>query len=264
MSGSEPGLAEAERRPSPSDRLIERLRSRLAAGGAGEPLYARLAREIGLQIAAGHLKRGETIPGERVLADRLALSRVTVRKAIDGLVGEGRLVRRPGAGTEVAGRVEKSLARLTSFSEDIAARGLVPGCLWLRQERARPDGEEARALEIPFNSFILRLHRIRTAGGAPIALERAAVPGAVLSDPALVQQSLYEALERAGAAPVRAVQRMRARAATADDAAHLRCPPGAPLLVMERRCFDGRERIVEFTETRYLGEAYDFITEISR
>lgn len=257
--GAEPRVA-----PGPGGGLIERLRERLAAPDFAEPLYARLARELAQEIAAGRLSIGETLPGERVLAEGLALSRVTVRKAIDGLVEAGRLARRPGAGTAVAGRVEKSLTRLTGFSEDMAARGLEPGCVWLLKERANADIDEARALGLPLGAAILRLHRIRTASGAPIAWERTAVPGWVLGDPDAVDQSLYKVLEAVGAAPVRAVQRLRAEAATRVDATHLRCKPGSPLLVMERRCFEREGRIVESTESRYLGEAYDFVTEILR
>lgn len=250
--------------PHSIDALIRRLRGRLAIPGPAEPLYARLSREIAHQITSGHLTPGETLPGERVLAERLALSRVTVRKAINGLAEAGQLIRRPGAGTQVARRVEKSLTRLTGFSEDIAARGLMPGCIWLRKERVRSDINEARALEIPFGSLVLRLQRIRTASGAPIAVERAVLPASIIADPTSIDQSLYVALEAVGAAPMRAVQRLRAQAASANDASHLRCDAGAPLLVMERRCFDAQGRVVECTETRYLGEAYDFITEIVR
>ena len=244
------------------DALIERLRKKLALPSATKPIYERLSQEIAHQITTGQLKPGESLPGERVLAERLSLSRVTVRKAINGLAEAGQLIRRPGAGTEVTGRVEKSLTRLTSFSEDIAARGLVPGCIWLRKDLVRSDINEARALEIPSGSLVLQLQRIRTASGAPIALERAVLPASIIADPASIDQSLYLALEAVGAAPTRAVQRLRAQGASANDANHLRCNAGAALLVMERRCFDMQGRVVECTETRYLGEAYDFITEI--
>ena len=60
---------------------------------------------------------------ERELADEFGVSRITVRKALDGLVADGLLTRRQGAGTFVSGRVEKNFAKLTSFSEDMTARG---------------------------------------------------------------------------------------------------------------------------------------------
>jgi GntR family transcriptional regulator len=57
---------------------------------------------------------------------------------------------------------------------------------------------------------------------------------------------------------------MRSRAASADDAVHLNCDPGAPLLVTERRCFLADGQIVELCETRYKGEVYDFVFELQR
>lgn len=71
-------------------------------------------------------------------------------------------------------------------------------------------------------------------------------------------------LARLGALPQRAVQRMRSRPATARDAELLEVEAGAPLLIMERRCFLADGQIVEFTETRYRGDVYDFVLELRR
>ena len=71
----------------------------------------------------GVVRPEEALPAERDLASELSVSRITVRKAMDALVADGLLIRRQGAGTFVAGRVEKQFAKLSSFSEDMAARG---------------------------------------------------------------------------------------------------------------------------------------------
>ncbi len=68
----------------------------------------------------------DALPPERDLAEEFSVSRITVRKAIDGLVAEGLLTRKQGSGTFVAGRVEKNFSKLTSFTEDMIARGRVP------------------------------------------------------------------------------------------------------------------------------------------
>ena len=75
----------------------------------------------------------DALPPERDLADDFGVSRITVRKAIDGLVSEGLLVRRQGSGTFVRGRVEKNFSMLTSFSEDMRARGRKPRSDWLKR-----------------------------------------------------------------------------------------------------------------------------------
>jgi GntR family transcriptional regulator len=57
---------------------------------------------------------------------------------------------------------------------------------------------------------------------------------------------------------------MRSRGASAEDAGHLHCEPGAPLLMTERRCFLADGQIVEYCETRYKGDVYDFVFELQR
>jgi GntR family transcriptional regulator len=120
------------------------------------------------------------------------------------------------------------------------------------------------ALHLSPGAEVCRLHRIRMGGGKPMAFERAVVPRRFLPDPALVGASLYAVMEAHGCRPVRALQRLRADVATAELARLLDLVPGAPLLVAERRCFAEDGSAVEFTETTYCGERYDFVAELRR
>jgi GntR family transcriptional regulator len=244
--------------------LLRRLLEDVKTPGSQLPLYKRLKGSIETLVAAGTLKPGEALPGERVLAEALSLSRVTVRKSIKTLVEEGYLRRRHGSKTEIASHVEKSLATLTSFSEDMSSRGLRPGCIWISKEFSRPSPVEMMALGIAAQNQVVRLKRIRTADDSPIAIETSTVPSRFLPSPDLVDNSLYEALDRLDAMPQRAIQRMRSRPATERDAEFLNCGLGSPLLIMERRCFLGDGQIVEFSETRYRGDVYDFVLELHR
>ncbi|MEZ2128546.1 MULTISPECIES: GntR family transcriptional regulator [unclassified Sinorhizobium] len=247
-----------------ADVLMERIGRELSASASSLPLYKRLKTAIEEAIRSNALKAGAILPGERVIAETLALSRVTVRKALALLEEEGLLNRRHGFKTEVGSRVEKSLSTLTSFSEDIRARGLVPGCLWLSKHISRPSPAEMMALGIAGNANVVRMKRVRTADGVPIAVETSAVPVRFLPSPELVRDSLYEALDARGFIPQRAIQRMRSRAASTEDAKYLHCEAGAPLLMTERRCFLGDGQIVEYCETRYKGDVYDFVFELQR
>ncbi len=48
------------------------------------------------------------------------------------------------------------------------------------------------------------------------------------------------------------------------EAELLEAEVGAPLLIIERRCCLADGRAVEFTETRYNGALYEFLTDIRR
>jgi GntR family transcriptional regulator len=247
--------------PRPSD-LEERLRIGLAARSS-EPLYVSLREEIEQAIRDRTIHPGSRLPSERSLAEALAISRVTLRKALDALCEEGLLLRQQGARTVVAHRLEKAVSRLTGFSDDMRARGREPGALWIERGLGPASRIEAAALQIPEGAPVAQLVRVRTADGEPVAVERATLPQAILQDAGSVGASLYAALDRLGRRPVRGVQRMRAISARAGDARLLGCETGTALFCVERRCFDAAGACVEFTETRYLGTAYEFVTDLT-
>ncbi|MEW9614948.1 GntR family transcriptional regulator [Shinella sp. S4-D37] len=243
--------------------ILAFLAGELSAPSA-EPLYRRLEAALKQAVAAAHIKRGAVIPSERVLSQALGLSRVTVRKAIDGLTSDGILERRQGAKTVVSSRLEKSLATMTSFSEDMRSRELNPGCVWISRETSRPSPVEMMALGISGSERVVRLRRLRTADGVPIAVETATLPARFVPEPQAIGDSLYDYLEITGALPVRALQRMQARPATPEERRLLAAPDDASLLIMERRCFLADGQIVEFTQTKYRGDVYDFVIELTR
>lgn len=244
------------------DAVVGFLKDYLLAATDARPIYTKvadgLAEAVGKKMMAAH----SHLPSERILAQDLDISRVTLRKAIDELVAAGLLVRRQGAKTVVAQRLEKTLSKLTGFSEETRARGLVPSAQWISKTLVLPNATEAMALALHPGDQVLRLVRVRLADGAPIAIERATLPASVLASGDMVGESLYETLRGLDAAPVRGVQRIRAGVMTKSDAALLDSVAGAPLLIIERRCFLEDGRAVEFTETRYNGESYEFMTEL--
>src|SRR5688572_16533510 len=174
------------------------------------PLYQQLQRSLREAIEQRVLGVDDALPAERQLAEELAVSRITVRKAIEGLVEEGLLVRRQGAGNFVAQRVEKNFAKLTSFSEDMRARGRTPHSEWLRKSEGTVTPEEALTLRLSPGTPVMRFHRLRYADDAPMSVEYATIVADALPSSEAVGDSLYEALEAAGNRPVRALQRLRA------------------------------------------------------
>lgn len=232
------------------------------ASQSSTPLYMQLRAVIRTAIEKGVLAQGECLPPERELATQYSVSRITLRKALEDLVREGLLERRQGAGTFVCSRVEKSFAKVTSFSEDMLARGWQPGSRWLERSAGIATPEEVMGLGISPNSKVFRLRRIRYAGSEPMALEQSVLPAFCLTTVDDVGNSLYEALERNGCRPVRALQRLRAIVADADCSLDLEIAEGAAVLVIERRGFAMDGRATELTRSIYRGDRYDFIAEL--
>ncbi|MBL8520312.1 MAG: GntR family transcriptional regulator [Betaproteobacteria bacterium] len=228
-----------------------------------QPLYQQLQRAIREAIENRVLSPDDALPAERQIASDLAVSRITVRKALDGLVEEGLLVRRQGAGNFVSARIEKNFAKLTSFSEDMRARGRHPHSVWLKKLEGTVSPEEALALGLSPGTPVYRFHRVRYADDSPMSVEVATVVASCLPSLAAVDASLYEALERAGNRPVRALQRLRALLLTPEHAKLLNASPGDAGLLAERLGFLRDGRAVEFSQSFYRGDTYDFVAELS-
>jgi GntR family transcriptional regulator len=228
-----------------------------------QPLYQQLQRALREAIEKRVLAPDDALPAERQIASELAVSRITVRKAIDGLVEEGLLVRRPGSGNFVASRIEKNFAKLTSFSEDMRSRGRTPHSEWLKRAEGAVTPEEALTLRLSPGAPVFRFHRLRFADDAPMCLEYATVSGECLASLEAVDTSLYEALERAGNRPVRALQRLRALLLNAEQAKLLHAREGDAGLLVERVGFLRDGRAVEFCQSYFRGDTYDFVAELS-
>ena len=229
--------------------------------GSRIPLYLQLQRALRSAIERNVLSADEALPPERELAEAYNVSRVTVRKALDGLVDAHLLTRRQGAGTFVAARVEKNFATITSFTEDMQSRGRQPHSEWLSRSEGTVMPEEALALGLGPGSPVYRLSRIRYADEQSMALEHATVPKSCLESLDAVEDSLYEAL--GNARPVRVLQRLRAVLFTPEQSHLLGIEPGSAGLEIERRGFAADGRTVEFTKSYYRGDAYDFVAELN-
>ena len=228
-----------------------------------QPLYQQLQSALREAIERKILGPNDALPAERGIGAELGISRITVRKALDGLVGEGLLTRTQGAGTFVASRVEKSFSHLSSFTQDMLARGSRPHSEWLGRSEGAVRPEESLMLGLSPGAAVYRFNRVRFADGQPMALEYSTIPAIYLPSPTAVEDSLYKALEDAGHPPLRALQRLSAVLFTPDQAKILGVPPYDAGLLIERRAFLASGKAVEFTRSFYRGDTYDFVAELS-
>ncbi len=234
-----------------------------AAAGGKLPLYQQLQQALRRAIDEGALGAGAALPAERQLAEELGISRITVRKAIDALVEEGLLVRRAGAGNFVNARFEKNFAKLSSFSEDMRARGRAPRNVWLKRSEGLVTPEEALRLRLSPGTPVYRFHRIRFADEVPMCLEYATIAAFALPALDAVDDSMYEALGAAGNRPVRALQRLSALLLGGEQARLLQTREGDAGLCVERLGFARDGRAVEFCRSYFRGDLYDFVAELN-
>ncbi|MEM8787869.1 MAG: GntR family transcriptional regulator [Pseudomonadota bacterium] len=231
------------------------------------PRYAQLARHVSGAIRAGALPAGAQLPPEREIARLSGLSRVTIRKSMAVLTGDGLVEQRQGAGSFVSDgtrtiRVEQSLSALTSFTAYMEQRGMVASSRVLDCGVVAPTPEETVALGLGAGERVARLKRLRSADGAPLAIEISSLPVDILPDPAQVARSLYALLSDRGCAPTRAVQRIQATNLGRAEADLLDLPQGTAVLGIDRTGYRDSGRPIEITRGLYRSDIYNFVAEL--
>ena len=235
-----------------------------AMGQEGEVvLYVQLQRALRIAIARQWRRPDTALPSERQLADELGLSRITVRKAIDGLVNEGVLIRRARAGNFVTGRAEMTLARLSSFSEEVRRSGKAPTSVLLDHGPGLASEEEALCLQRAVGSRVYRVERVRYADQVAVCVEQACIVDCNFGALELAPGSLYEALASRGRRPVTGVQRFAAQRMDAAYAVHLGAQAGEPALVVERRGYLADGGSVEWCRSYFRGDRFEFAAHLS-
>lgn len=213
------------------------------------------------------LQVGQAIPPERQLCVRLGVSRLTLRAAVDQLVQEGYLVRRHGSGTFVSQpKIAQQLA-LTSFTEDMVRRGMVPSSRTLELAVVPAGARIARRLQVSPEDPVVKIRRLRLADGESMAIETLHVPAALvpgLTAADLEGKSFYELLEhRYGIVIGYGQQTIEPTVTNEEESADLGVPLHSPALLFERTTSTEAGRMVEFVRSIYRGDRYRLVAELS-
>jgi GntR family transcriptional regulator len=113
-------------------------------------MWSQIADQLRAALERRDFAPGDKLPSEADLNQIFGVSRSTARAALDKLEAEGRIMRRSGKGSIVlAPRVDQPLNRLSSFADDMRARGLTPSYLTrsVTTAAASPDVAEALGIE---------------------------------------------------------------------------------------------------------------------
>lgn len=220
-----------------------------------------------LQERLETMAAGEPLPAERALAAELDVARMTLRRALDELEKEGRIVRRHGAGVFAADSKLAQLLQATSFTEDMRRRGLVPGARTLSSRMTIAGARLGGPLEVSPGDHVFRIERLRLADGEPMAIELLSVAEAVapgLTGEDLEGQSFYALLgERYGVSIASGLQAIEPTVTDERESELLTVPLHSPAFLFERTSRDAEGRVVEFVRSLYRGDRYRLVSHLS-
>jgi len=230
------------------------------------PLWFQVAQHLEGAITDGTLPQGALLENEIAMAERLGVSRPTMRRAMEQLVDRGLVVRRRGIGTRVVQPKVLRPLELTSLHDDLAVSGQEPTTTVLRFEPLEADAEVAARLRLQEGEPVVLLERLRSAHGLPIAHMTNWLPADIVTfgEDELTGSGLYELLRRSGVHLHSATQTVGARTATAAEARQLGESRGAALLTMERKTLDENGTAVEYASHLYAASRYSFEINLVR
>jgi len=210
-----------------------------------EPLYLELAQVLRGELR--HYRIGDFLPGEMQLARRFAVNRHTLRRAVDELVQEGRLLRRQGKGTQVLRRpLVYPLQADSAYSDALAALGVRTEARLLARRQLSASAEEARHLQLAEGAALIELSTLRLLDGEPVSLIRHRYCASHAERLADYQGgSLRRYLGERGLPLTRRFSLIGARLADRDEAAQLLMPLRMPLLSVFTLSCDASGRPVE-------------------
>jgi GntR family transcriptional regulator len=233
------------------------------------PRYYQVYTVLAQRVREGEWSSDTPMPTEQDFSAAFGVSRVTIRKALNMLQEEGLVLRQQGRGTYALAPPQRrqSRANMSGLLENVAdfeqhtkVRMLSFGTVALPEEAAR-------LLEREAGAQVLRIVRVRSDSQSPFSYTTTYVPepeARLLDEATLGNQTVSNALGRAGVVTVAAEQRLSATAAGVEVARHLRIDVGAPLISMTRVMRDESGRPVEVIHALYRPDKYEYRVNLSR
>jgi DNA-binding GntR family transcriptional regulator len=245
---------------APWDAAVAEIRISADDRASPTPLWGLVAARLQGLIESGRIPVGARIENEVTLAERMGVSRPTMRRSMQELVDRGLLVRKPGAGTQVVMPDVQRPVELTSLHDDLVKSGREPRTEVLSLDIVPASDSLAMALRIPPRSSVTSVERLRYANDEPLALMHNLIPVSVakLTRADLEQRGLYECLRAAGALPSAATEVIGARTATPSECTSLSIKRGSAVLTMTRTAWSDDGAGVEYGSHIYRADRYAF------
>jgi GntR family transcriptional regulator len=233
------------------------------------PKYHQIYLVLRQQLDDGRYASG--LPGELQLTREFGVARVTVRRALEQLAGEGRITRTPGRGTAVvapSGQPDRSdPAPLTGLLENIVHASLRTSVQVLDCQVLPATASVAQRLGLDVGQPVQRAVRVRSTREGPLSHITTHVPAELarhFGRRELARQPILRLLEASGVVIGGAVQTVSARLADAQVAPLLEVAVGSPLLAVDRLVRDTQERPVQWLQGLYRPDRYRYEMQLSR
>ncbi len=233
------------------------------------PLYRQLYALLRSQIEAREYRADDPLPTEEQLAEKYAVSRVTIRKALQILADEGFIVRQAGKGTFVYPLViQENLYSLQGFAEMMASDYPAQVMESLSFEVLPAEADLAALLALDAGDKVLRIKRRHSVENRPVAYAIIYLPfdvGKLFTPEEVETTPIYTLLMRKAAVTIgRATQRITAIAATQEAALALGIATGSPVLMVKRVTYSSDERPIEYIQLYYPGGQHELVMELYR
>jgi GntR family transcriptional regulator len=231
------------------------------------PYHYQLRELLREEITSGRWKVGEHLPSERELCETFALSRTTVREAIDALVHEGLLRRERGRGTFISEPkiMEGLLQTPIGFTDSMLEQGYKVVTQVLRQEVIPAPALVSRELLLKSGEDVTVIDRLRFILNQPILFVTSYVPFRLvpnLVNEDLVNNSLYQLLREKYDLKVTSAKRvMEAVAANENEAKLFNIRLGMPLMLIESTAYLPDGSPLEYFKARHRGDRTRFLVE---
>lgn len=238
------------------------------------PKYHRIYLVLREQLQEGRFAAG--LPGELALMQQFGVARVTVRRALGQLAGEGLISREPGRGTRPIRTEEAGTGgaangpmrtQLTGLLENLVSMGLRTSVKVLDVGTVTASQAVATALDLSPGDPVQKAVRVRSTREGPLSHITTYVPADVarrFGRRELSRKPILLLLEESGVKVGRAVQSISARLADAEVAGHLDVSVGSALLAVRRLIYDEQERPVQWLHGLYRPDRYEYEMQLSR
>ncbi|WP_405558701.1 GntR family transcriptional regulator [Streptomyces sp. NBC_01171] len=227
------------------------------------PCHYEIADDLRRQITSGRLQPGERLPSEAALAERYAVTTVTLRHALAALQGERLVEKIHGKGNFVRHAPRKILyVGGWGMLDPLTATG--PALrITVRSAAILAHGSLGVLLKVPTGSPLAELSCLTLDGETPQGLARIytlrdLAPAGVLDGGSAHQEALAR-FAVLGVLPATIREAVCARSATPDEASALKIPAATAVLAVTRIATDSTGRITEAARLAFPADRVDAV-----